>query len=238
MCFLGRVGSQCLWSWAPVCSLMGDGHGGGTARSGTALGARPQAPVRELSSEALGLQGQVTSAELARQPQVSGVVSLSLWKVGLMTGSSLGIAMGELKARRCWARVWTGGASSLRRAHPRPQRMALRPLQPLSRVLAPSAGSKKGTGSPQNPTPVAGDKWLKSPTRSFTAQGPRPVPVALTQHCLLRMRWLSACVPSGLRVQSPGGGHVVGMSSEETRLPESSCEPTITSAGSGLPLVT
>ena len=183
MCFLGRVGSQCLWSWAPVCSLMGDGHGGGTARSGTALGARPQAPVRELSSEALGLQGQVTSTELARQPQVSGVVSLSLWKVGLMTGSSLGIAMGELKARRCWARVWTGGASSLRRAHPRPQRMALRPLQPLSRVLAPSAGSKKGTGSPPNPTPVPGDKRLKSPTRSFTAQAPRPVPVAACCAC-------------------------------------------------------
>ena len=144
----------------------------------------------------------------------------------------------EVKARRCWARVWTGGASSLCRVHPRPQRMALRPLQPLSRVLAPSAGSKKGTGSPQNPTPVPGDKRLKSPTRSFTAQAPRPVPVALTQHCLLRVRWLSACVPSGLRVQSPGGGQVVGMSSEETRLPESSCEPTITSAGSGLPLVT
>lgn len=48
------VARQCLQGWLLLCVPHRMRLLRGTARSGTALGARPQTPDRELTSEALG----------------------------------------------------------------------------------------------------------------------------------------------------------------------------------------
>lgn len=171
-------GSVCGAGLLPCAPLEDDGRRGG---SQVRHRARCQTPG-SCDGADLGLLGQLTAGERAGQLQASGSVSPSLWTVGLTTASSLGIAVGEVKACRCGACVWTGAASFLHRAHPTlpedgPEACAT-PFSGPTREghSAPRAGAKRGTGRLRI--------LLQFPeTRGWNHQPDTPRPPS--QHCLL-----------------------------------------------------